>query len=53
MRLFQLFATLLFFTFIGIFTLVVVKAYSRAGGSTGMSMAKVQQTRFESEIASP
>ena len=49
MKWFQKVATGVFCLFIGLLILVVVVAYSRPSGSTGMDMAKVQKIRYDSD----
>ena len=44
---FQFFTFAVFFTFMLVMCVVVLTAYSRKSGSTGLSMSKVQQMRFE------
>jgi len=44
---FQFLTIAIFFTFMGVMTIVTFTAYSRKSGSTGLSMAKIQQMRFE------
>lgn len=46
-RLFQKIASGILITFFGIMFLVVVLAYSRASGKTGMDMGKAQQLRHQ------
>lgn len=46
-RLFQKLASAVLITFFGIMGVVVVIAYSRTSGKTGMDMGKAQQMRRE------
>jgi hypothetical protein len=47
MKLFQKAAIMTLFLFFGMMGFVIVAAYSRQSGSTGLDMAKVQKMRYE------
>ena len=51
LKLFQKAAMGTMIIFFGMMGLVIVAAYSRKSGSTGLDMAKVQQMRYEARHA--
>lgn len=50
LRLFQKTATAIFIFFSGMMLLVMVTAYSRRSGSTGMDTGKIQKIRYDESL---